>query len=254
MIIYWTAFVLGLGSSLHCMGMCGPLALAIPVDRSSKIKSILGILQYNFGRIVSYAILGILVGFIGLSVALLGVLQTLSIVAGCLMILFAWKKWFFSRLEQTPIAKTIQRFVSKSMGKILRSHSPFKLFLLGSINGLLPCGMVYLALMNALLTGNSYAGALAMALFGLGTLPAMVLVAFAANRVSNGFRRGLQRAVPLVLTLVGILVVLRGLNLDIPYVSPKITVAKTQEVQKGSNTPLEAEVSCCHPGKKACSK
>ena len=138
-------FILGITSNIHCIGMCGPIALAIPVKRTS---------HYNFGRILSYSFLGLIVGSIGLTIQTLGFLQGLSIVSGLFLILFAWKKWYKSAIFSEFPTFGIHVFIRKNLGKVITSQSPFKIGILGILNGLLPCGMVYAALLNSVLAGN----------------------------------------------------------------------------------------------------
>lgn len=233
--------ILGITSNLHCIGMCGPIAMAIPVNRKSNWTILSGVLQYNFGRILTYALLGIIVGSIGITIATLGFLQWLSIFAGIFLILFAWRKWFSTKLFSKVPNFGIQSVVSKGLGKVIKSKSPFKIGTLGILNGFLPCGMVYAALVNALLAGNPTGSAYAMIAFGIGTLPSMIAVGFAANRINSGMRQKFNKVVPYLLTVVGILIVLRGMNLDIPYISPKVSI-KTTTI---TNEP-EVEMSCCH--------
>lgn len=244
-VLLIAGLLLGLASNFHCIGMCGPIALAIPVNRQNNLTILSGTLQYNFGRIITYSLLGLLVGSIGLSINTIGILQWISIIAGIGIIIYAWRK-FFSRL--TPVLSLslgIETFVSNNIGKIIRSKSPFKLFMLGSLNGLLPCGMVFAALLNAILTGDMLYSALAMAAFGVGTLPAMVAVTFMANKMSLQTRKAVNKAVPYLLTVVGLLVILRGMNLDIPYISPKVSAV---EMVNGDDSSLNTsvEMSCCH--------
>ena len=93
-----SAFFLGMIENLHCIGMCGPIALALPLNRESKIEIINGILQYNLGRIFTYSLLGFLIGFIGLSIHLIGLIQGLSIATGIGIIIYAWRKYFISNI------------------------------------------------------------------------------------------------------------------------------------------------------------
>jgi sulfite exporter TauE/SafE len=251
MIIYITSLILGLTSNFHCLGMCGPLVMAIPVNRSNNITILSGVTQYNMGRILVYSALGAIIGIIGITIETFGILQWISILSGVFMIMYAWRKWFSTRLEGKMPLFNLNSFVSKKLGKVLHSQSPFKLILLGMLNGLLPCGMVYLALMNAVLGGNSITSAGAMALFGLGTLPAMIFVGFAANRITGKMRQKISNLVPYLLTIVGILIILRGLNLDIPYISPKVKMLSHTE--KNIETKQTVEMSCCH-NKKSCEK
>ena len=246
--------ILGITSNLHCIGMCGPIAMAIPVNRTSNWTILGGILQYNLGRILTYSLLGILVGSIGFTVNTFGFLQWLSIIAGVFMILFAWRKWIAAKLDAKLPMFGIQRWVGQGLGKVIASRSPFKLPLLGMLNGMLPCGMVYVAMINALLAGHPLSSSAAMIAFGLGTLPSMIAVGFAANRISASMRQKISKAVPYMLTLVGILIVLRGMNLDIPFISPKVSVIKTENTSETTEEEQpQVEMSCCHK-KDSCSK
>ncbi|MGV3632226.1 MAG: sulfite exporter TauE/SafE family protein [Bacteroidota bacterium] len=242
MILLFTSFILGLTANLHCLGMCGPLVLAIPLDRTSRRSTFSGILQYNAGRIAAYAGLGALAGVLGLGVRSFGFLQWLSILSGFFILVYAWKKWLFRSQPGKTLFSGFGRFFGKAIGRILASGSRFKLPLLGTLNGLLPCGMVYLALLNAILGGDSAKSALAMVFFGLGTLPALVFVAYAANRVSPQLRLTFSRTVPALLTVVALLMILRGMNLGIPYLSPKVSHVAGKTTEK----PAEIKVSCCH--------
>lgn len=240
-----TGLILGLTSNFHCIGMCGPIAMAIPVNRSSNLSILSGTLQYNGGRIITYAILGAIVGSIGLTINTMGVLQWLSIIAGIGLILFAWRKYFSKLFSGKIPTFGVQSFLNKGLGKVIKSQSPFKLILLGGLNGLLPCGMVFAALLNAILTGEILGSALAMAAFGVGTLPAMIAVTFMANKINANVRQKMNKAVPYLLTVVGILVILRGMNLNIPYISPNTTVVEQVDENTGK-TETKVEMSCCH--------
>lgn len=243
-----TGLIIGLTSNFHCIGMCGPIAMAIPVNRKNSFSILFGVLQYNLGRIITYAILGALVGSFGLTADTFGVLQWLSIAAGVGLILYAWRKFIGNFIGGNLPMFGMNTVVAKGMGIVLQSQNPFKLLFLGSINGFLPCGMVYVGLMNALLAGNNLDSSMAMAAFGIGTLPGMISVGFAAGKMSNTLREKFNRAVPVLLTLVGALIILRGMNLDIPYISPKVTQVEQTAEKKSS-----VEMSCCH-GKTACEK
>lgn len=245
MIIYFTGFVLGITANFHCLGMCGPLALAIPLNRSSNWTILSGVLQYNFGRVVTYSILGAIVGIIGITIQTFNILQWISILSGVFLILYAWRKLLSSKLEAKLPVFGINRIVSSGFGKVLASKSPFKILLLGSLNGILPCGMVYLGLMNAILGGDSIKSALAMFFFGLGTLPIMIFVGFASNRISSSLRQKFSKSIPYLLTLIGIFIILRGMNLNIPYISPKINSVKIQDT-KNQNGKSSVKIDCCH--------
>ena len=239
--IFIPAFILGVISNLHCLGMCGPIALAIPLNRSSKSAMLFGILQYHLGRVLVYAILGYIVGYIGMGIKLFGILQAISIIAGIGIIIYAWrnKLTFFKNPFTSSLRHT--SLLSRSMGKIMRSESPVKLFLLGVLNGLLPCGMVYTALITAVVLGTPILSATSMLAFGLGTLPGLVAFSLFAQQLGNPIRSKINRYLPYLITVVGLLIVLRGMNLNIPYISPKVSFSEEKK---------EVVMDCCHKNTK----
>lgn len=243
------AFILGITSSLHCIGMCGPIALAVPVNRKSNLTIALGLLQFNFGRIFTYAILGLLLGTIGLTVQSFQIMQVISIFAGVLLILYALKKQVLHLLPN-KWTNAFNLKISASIGKIMKSNSPFKLFGLGLTNGLLPCGMVYLALINALLIPGAINTALSMVFFGLGTLPALFSVGFFAQKISNTIKNRIAKIIPFAMIVLGMAIILRGLNLGIPYLSPKIELTAQMETSKETTSPQEIQFDCCHSTQK----
>lgn len=232
-------FIIGLSSAFHCLGMCGPIALAIPVNRSSNFTILSGAFQYNLGRIAAYTALGLVAGSIGLSFLTLQWMQWLSVAAGLLMILLTWHKLFASRQSKWEGKLTQQ--ISSKIGKVIRSKSPFKLIGLGVLNGLLPCGMIFIGLTNALIQGSPFKGALAMTFFGLGTLPVLFPILFFASKLSGQRRLQFSKATPYMMTIVGVLVILRGLNLGIPYISPEINMVQT----KNTLQKPKVEMVCC---------
>lgn len=230
----WTALVLGLAGSFHCIGMCGPIAFVLPVDRSSKSKVIFQTFLYNFGRLISYSLIGVLFGFIGKGLYLAGFQQRLSVLMGVIMIativipISVFNKYNFSK----PLYKIIAKVKSK-LGFYLNKKSNKALFLIGFFNGFLPCGLVYMALIGSISTGNAIQGALYMAIFGLGTIPMMSAAILLGNFVSITIRSKIQKAIPVFVVIIGLLFILRGLGLGIPYISP--SDAKLQL----SNNPTE---------------
>lgn len=237
MIYLLSSFMLGLASSFHCIGMCGPIALALPLNRSSSVQTLLGIMQANFGRIISYTVLGFIIGSLGFSFQLFRLFQVLSIVFGIVLIVIAWRKTWIKRLEFSMPG--FSHWISRKMGNLLKKPGAFRLFGIGLLNGLLPCGMIFLALANALLAENSLGSAAAMAAFGLGTLPGLIGVGFFAQRINTNFRSKITTAFPYILSVIGLLVILRGANLGIPYLSPKIE----QQMQTGNQKAVVIE---CH--------
>ena len=234
-----TAFVLGLTSNLHCLGMCGPIALSIPINQSSLLLRLGGILQYNLGRISVYGLLGLLTGFIGLSISALGALQWASIGIGVFMILYAWR----SRLGKwIPHFSGIYFIPGNAMSFVVKKTGRWKLILLGALNGILPCGMVYIGLVNALLSPTPFSGMVAMIAFGAGTLPVMIIIVFMTNAISNQLRKRFSATIPYVLTLLGAMIILRGANLGIPYLSPSVSQQPSKHIQSKS---IGVKMNCC---------
>lgn len=233
------AILLGLSSNLHCLGMCGPLVMAVPMNRNSTASIIWNLIQYHSGRILSYMLLGVLFGTIGSGFQLFGLLQLLSIIFGVAMLFFAWKKWWLQYVEKWVMSIGISKHYNQLFKRLLNSNSAMRLFGLGMLNGFLPCGMVYLALANALLVGSLVGSATAMLFFGIGTMPALFIVGFAAGKISQTTRQKINHITPYLMSIVALLLILRGLNLGIPYVSPKM------EIQKTENHEIKT-ISCCH--------
>lgn len=224
----YTAFIFGLLGSLHCLGMCGPIAFMLPVDRSSALKRNLQIGTYHFGRLFSYGLLGALFGLMGKGFSLFGLQQGLSIAVGILMILVAVLPE--SKLRKFSIIAPIYKalaWVKGQLGSMFKKRSWDSFLTIGFLNGLLPCGLVYLALFGAMASGMAKDGAFYMVLFGLGTVPLMTSAVYLGNYLKPELRKRIRAWIPIVVGLMGILFVLRGLGLGIPYISPK---APTQQV------------------------
>lgn len=216
----YAALVLGLVGGLHCAGMCGPLALALPGRDRSGAAYVLGRLAYNLGRVVTYCGLGLIFGVVGKSFWMAGVQRWTSITLGLLLIfgLFLSRKLALSK----PVVLLVQR-LKLAMGGLLRRRSLVALGLLGLLNGLLPCGLVYVACAGAAATGGVVSGLEYMAVFGLGTVPVMFVISVSGKLMPTALRIRLVRVVPLSIILLAILLILRGMSLGIPYVSPDLS-------------------------------
>lgn len=220
----YSALIFGLISSLHCIGMCGPIAMMLPVDRNNPTKKVIQIMIYHIGRLSAYASLGLVFGILGKGFYMAGMQQNISIVVGVLMITIAivpeslFMKYNFSK----PVYKIISK-VKSSLGSQFKRKSPDALFTIGLLNGFLPCGMVYAALFGAIAMQDVTLGVSYMLLYGLGTIPMMSAVVFISNIVSVPLRSKLQKIIPVVAVFIGILFIIRGLGLDIAYLSPSNT-------------------------------
>jgi len=219
-------FILGAAGSLHCIGMCGPLSLALPVHHLSKAKRFFSLLAYQLGRTATYSFFGFALGWAGTRIYIGGYQQLFSIVMGLLIITtailyFLHKRFFHFRLFERFYFQ-VQKIISRLL---VSSKSASGFFLVGMANGLLPCGMIYIAMASALSFHSVIESTAFMALFGLGTLPAMMLVAYAGQIIKPELRFSVQKMIPYFITLVGILLLLRGMNLGIPYISPVMPTA-----------------------------
>lgn len=224
--IFEIGFFMGLIGSIHCIGMCGPLVMALPISHQTNLQKWQSILLYHAGKITSYAILGILLGMFGSQLPLYGVQENLSIVMGSIMLLyviyvFVIKSKWVPRFMQYNILYT---FIVKEMGPLFKSKNRAVFYLIGFLNGLLPCGMIYVALTTALATQNILHGGLIMTFFGLGTMPALTMVAIGGQYFSVAFRKKIQSLLPVFIFSMGILLILRGMNLGIPYLSPHVGI------------------------------
>jgi hypothetical protein len=217
----YSAFFFGLISSLHCIGMCGPIAMMLPVDRNNQAKKVTQIVTYHLGRLSAYATIGLVFGLLGKGFFLAGIQQKLSIfigVAMILVILIPEKKLALYNFSK-PIFKLISK-MKATLGSQFKNRSYKSLFTIGLLNGFLPCGMVYVALFGAIAMQSPGYGVVYMLLFGLGTVPMMSSVVYLNSFLTVPIRNKIQKAIPYVAVLIGVLFILRGLGLGIPYVSP----------------------------------
>jgi len=217
----YTALLLGIISSLHCVGMCGPIAMMLPVDRTNPSRKALQILVYHLGRLTAYGLLGLVFGLLGRGFYLAGMQQHLSITVGVLMIVVAvvpekvLARYNFSK----PVYKAIAA-IKSHLGQQFKRKSVDALFTIGLLNGFLPCGMVYAALFGALAMPNLMSSMSYMFLYGLGTVPLLSAVVYASQWISMPVRQRIQKLIPVVAVCIGLLFIVRGLGLGIPYVSP----------------------------------
>jgi uncharacterized protein len=219
----WTALTLGLVGSLHCAGMCGPLALALPPAGDTLPGYVLGRIAYNLGRIVTYCALGVVFGLVGATLWLAGIQRWVSIALGVTLVvgLVASRKLVLWR----PVTSLVGWLKSR-MGFLLHRRSFASLTVLGLLNGLLPCGLVYVACAGAAATGGVLAGAQYMAAFGAGTVPMMLGISLSGKLVPSSLRLSLRKAIPACVLLLATLLILRGMSLGIPYLSPDLSSGK----------------------------
>jgi uncharacterized protein len=217
--------LLGLVSSFHCVGMCGPLALALPVHHLQKTQQAVAVLLYNIGRVITYSVLGGLFGWLGRGIYIAGFQQWFSITLGVVILAMSVLYYFLNRSYNPAWLRAFHGSIQRLMGRLLQSPRLHHYLLLGMSNGLLPCGLVYLAIAGSLSTTSIGESMLFMASFGTGTLPAMLLLSFFGFHVKLSLRQQMKKAVPFVIAGMAVLLILRGLNLGIPFISPVLADA-----------------------------
>ena len=215
-----SAIIFGLLGSFHCIGMCGPIAFMLPIDRKNKTKGFFQILSYHLGRLFTYSLIGLLFGFLGRGFYFFGFQQQLSIIVGVLMIITIIFPKILQKLSLSKKISTVVLKIKNSLGKELKKKGNDTFFTIGFLNGFLPCGLVYMAVFGALATSNAFTGSLYMFLFGLGTIPLMTAFVYLGNFTKGNFRKNIQKAIPVMVVFIGVLFIIRGLGLGIPYVSP----------------------------------
>ncbi|TCD01113.1 sulfite exporter TauE/SafE family protein [Pedobacter psychroterrae] len=219
------AFLIGLLGSVHCVAMCGPLAFAVPLHQPGWAALLWNKLIYQLGRIISYCLLGALVGLVGGQIWQAGFQQGVSILTGVLIIMAGCSRIFKqSMLKQTSFVSL--KFFNAAFDYALKHKANH--LIIGMINGLLPCGFVYLALAGALNTKTVFEGVSYMFWFGTGTVPMMLAAAIVLSFSKLSFRNKLNKVMPYAMLLLGIWFVFRGLELNIPYISPQQPNATTE--------------------------
>ncbi|MEO5892522.1 MAG: sulfite exporter TauE/SafE family protein [Ferruginibacter sp.] len=229
--IFLEALLLGTIGSFHCIGMCGPLAFALPLSNNSDFAKFTGSFLYNMGRITTYSALGLLFGLTGKSFLLFGFQQGLSITAGTVILFFLLmpKKWLAGIGTNNMIGLYNSR-IRSALGRLFSKKNYHSLFAIGLLNGLLPCGMIYMAVATAIIFADPIKSSFFMAAFGLGTLPMMWSVSFFGNYIGTRLRQKIRAAYPVMMAVMACLLIVRGLGLGIPYLSPAID-SRTSEVQ-----------------------
>ncbi len=250
--LYIFALMTGLVGSLHCLGMCGPIAIALPLGNKSFLSRAGGGLIYNIGRIITYALLGAIFGLLGQGIEMAGLQQWASILLGLALILSVIAPAVFR--GKLKIEQLFVGYAGKMIGsfrKLFSIHSIPSLFLIGLLNGLLPCGLVYVAIAGAINTNALIQGIFYMIIFGIGTIPIMLAIPLIGNLVGNTFRKKYSKVLSGFIIILGIVFILRGLSLGIPYISPpkKMLVPHEKPMLKRGKEPVDNILSsgsgCC---------
>lgn len=213
------AIAWGVLGSLHCAAMCGPLQLMVPVPPGGAGRVVTGRLVYQLGRLMTYLLLGLLAGLVGKSIWLIGVQRWLSLGLGVAIL----AGFFLSKRVAVSLpAVRLVGWLKTAMSRQLQRRTWGSLALLGALNGLLPCGLVYTALAGAVTTGSWSGAMLFMAWFGVGTIPMMLASSLSGRILPLAWRSRLRVAIPVGVCLLAALLICRGLALGIPYLSPDL--------------------------------
>lgn len=232
-----SALAIGFFGSAHCIGMCGPIAIALPYPKSNVFHFIVGRIIYNLGRVVTYSFIGAIFGLLGSRLVIAGFQQAVTIVVGVVIILIVITPMKYKlKLYQHKYVQKISSPIKTGIAELFKQGTIPAMFLIGLLNGLLPCGLVYVAIAGAISSGDAISGMIFMILFGLGTIPAMFAATIFGKFININIRNKINQAIPTLAVVLAILFILRGLALGIPYISPKISA------QTINQTEME-----CHP-------
>ncbi len=217
--MYWSAFLLGFVGSTHCVVMCGPLLLSIPGQKSFS-KFLTSRLIYHLGRILMYVGLGFLFGLISEFVYIGQLQQTFSVILGIVICLMAFA--FFASAIESRLGRLALKLIQplKNTLRNNQKHGPLSHMVGGFLNGILPCGLVYVALFASAASSSVLVSSQYMLLFGLGTIPATLAISVLGKALRYRFSRTVLKLSSVLIFCLGAILIVRGLGLDIPYLSP----------------------------------
>lgn len=215
------AFLIGLGGSLHCIGMCGPLMFSSLINNKNGSISFIDWLLYQSGRIIIYAIWGIVFGAIGTSARWFGLQQNISLSLGIGMLVILILIKLFPAFERKFSNILLAQFWKSNLLSLLQSKTKGSDFIAGMVNGILPCGLVYVALAGATAVQDPIKGGLFMIVFGIGTLPLLSALLFFGKSMQVSVRKYITKWYPALIGLMAIMLIIRGMNLG-NFFSPAI--------------------------------
>lgn len=211
---YFGVFVLGLLGSGHCIGMCGPFALAVSAGSATAATMVARQIAYQLGKATSYLFIGLvlltLTDLVNARDPLLGLQNLLAALTGAVMVAAGLAYALEWRLPPMLSRWWQGSAVCGAVSVLWRSPSLLKSLLIGWLNGFLPCGLSLTAILYLVNYGKIEAVVAGSYIFGLGTLPGLLLLAFAGSKISLDSRRRLLRATGVVLVVFGVLTILRG--------------------------------------------
>ena len=232
--VLFAAITMGMIGSFHCIGMCGPIAFALPLNNESSLAKFFGSLLYNIGRITTYSSIGFLFGLAGKGLSIIGFQQGLSVLLGAaILIIMLLAKWGTVKLNVPTFFSAAGAGIRNAVGKLFLKKNFGALYLIGLLNGLLPCGLIYMAVAGAVATADPVKSALFMAAFGAGTLPVMWAVSFFGNFINMEARKKIRNLYPYIMVIMACLLILRGMGLGIGMISPAAASDKKNMIECG---------------------
>lgn len=235
--MYLLGLSIGLFGSLHCLGMCGPIAFALPIGTKNTHQRVVAVSLYHVGRIVVYGTIGLLVSLIGQGLIILQLQDVISVFSGISLLLITfWPKNYSA--QNWLLFRTFNQFVFIRLKSLYKTHGKTSFLVLGICNGLLPCGFVYMALIYALVQATTLDALMIMLMFGLGTVPMMTIAVFWRFMLPLNIRNKWQRLIPILVSILAILLILRGLRLNIPMISPSTPPDNTWSSGQSCKPPI----------------
>lgn len=219
--------VLGLAGSLHCVGMCGPIILALPFNETTWLSRFTSNAVYFLGKALTYAVLGLFIGLMGTAIFPKQWQQAISIGSGVFILAMTW----LPKMVNSSSTSKFQKKVISGIAIWMRKKGYAAQFIVGLLNGFLPCGMVYMALAASLTAGGALKSSFFMFVFGLGTAPLLFIIGISKKAMSLKFRKAFNTSLPYVTTVLAILFILRGLSLGIPMLSPDLSKAPQSHME-----------------------
>jgi sulfite exporter TauE/SafE len=223
----WTPLLLGFAGSLHCAGMCSPLVMAVTYNRKGFIHRV----NYNAGRIFTYCIYGAFAVVLGSAFELAQYGEIISVALGVILLFVAISGLNVSFIPLiSPTLSRLTRQLKLCFGYLLKIESPVSVFLLGMINGLLPCGLTFLALTYCFTLTGIEDGVSFMLLFGVGTLAVMLGFTSLLIRMVRTYNLSIQKVNSVLILITAVLLIGRGLLHG--------------QFQHGNHTAVKQEVIC----------
>jgi uncharacterized protein len=219
--IILSALALGFAGSLHCVGMCGPIALLMPLSSTHSFARLANIFLYLLGKSTTYCGLGVLMGFFGTALQQAGWQEGLSLALGGVLVAVVAVMWLRPHwYHQNRATAAIGHLVFGGFSRLMAKPTPATPFFMGLANGLLPCGLVYIGLTAAVALGTVQQAALFMWFFGMGTMPMLAAFVLLARQFGQSFKHVIRPLTPLLLLLMGCMLILRGLHIHLPGLTP----------------------------------